>query len=101
MRGRWSHLQPRPAPGLDPDELESLVRDETKNPEEVIESIVSSAAPAPQTTEEKHWELEDKIVRECVREYTRGGIYFAYSFGAYPPAYGLQADSAHKGGAQT
>ncbi|TBU49147.1 SacI homology domain-containing protein [Dichomitus squalens] len=67
--------------GLDPDELETLVRDETKDPEEVIESIVSSAAPPPQTTAEKHSELEDKIVRECVREYTRGGMYFAYTFG--------------------
>ena len=87
--------------GLDPDELESLVRDETKNPEEVIESIVSSAAPAPQTTEEKHWELEDKIVRECVREYTRGGMYFAYSFGAYLLAYGLEATPAQNSPAQT
>ena len=67
--------------GLEPEELESLVKDESQNPEEVIESIVSSAAPPPQTTEEKHSELEEKIIRECIREYTRGGMYFAHSFG--------------------
>ena len=66
---------------LEPEELASLVKDQSKNPEEVIESVVSSAAPPPQTTEEKHSELEEKIVRECIREYTRGGMYFAYSFG--------------------
>ncbi|KAI1794623.1 SacI homology domain-containing protein [Ganoderma leucocontextum] len=66
--------------GLEPEELESLVKDQSKNPEEVIESIISSTAPPPRTTEEKHSELEDKIIRECIREYTRGGMYFAYSF---------------------
>lgn len=64
-----------------PLDMDSIVKDESKGPEEVIESIVASAAPAPQTIEEKHSELEEKIVRECIREFTRGGMYFAYSFG--------------------
>ncbi|KAI0647334.1 SacI homology domain-containing protein [Trametes meyenii] len=62
-------------------DITRLPNDESKDPEEVIESIVSSAAPPPQTLEEKHTMLEEKIVRECIREFTRGGMYFAYTFG--------------------
>ncbi|KAI0672944.1 SacI homology domain-containing protein [Trametes maxima] len=61
-------------------DVNALSKDESKDPEEVIESIVSSAAPPPQTLEEKHTMLEEKIVRECIREFTRGGMYFAYTF---------------------
>ncbi|KAI0723971.1 SacI homology domain-containing protein [Cerioporus squamosus] len=73
--------QPDPAePPIDPDDLESILKDTSNDPEGVIDSIVSSAAPPPQTIEEKHSELEAKIVRECIREFTRGGMYFAYSY---------------------
>ncbi|RPD66400.1 hypothetical protein L226DRAFT_530498 [Lentinus tigrinus ALCF2SS1-7] len=73
--------QSEPAqPPIDPAELESILKDASKDPEEVIDSIVASAAPPPQTIEEKHSELEAKIVRECIREFTRGGMYFAYSY---------------------
>ncbi|KAH9857173.1 SacI homology domain-containing protein [Lenzites betulinus] len=64
----------------DPLDLEALTKDETKDREEVIESIVASAAPPPRTVEERHSELEEKIVRECIREFTRGGMYFSYAF---------------------
>lgn len=74
--------QPEPAQApIDPADLESILKDPSKDPEEVIDSIVASAAPPPQTIEEKHSELEAKIVRECIREFTRGGMYFAYSYG--------------------
>lgn len=74
----------------EPLDLEAIAKDDSKEREEVLEAIVSSAAPAPQTMEEKHSELEDKIVRECIREFTRGGMYFAYTFGqsfALPAVY--------------
>ncbi|KAI0636699.1 SacI homology domain-containing protein [Trametes polyzona] len=64
----------------EPLDIEAIAKDESKEPEEVLETIVSSAAPPPQTIEERHTELEDKIVRECIREFTRGGMYFAYTF---------------------
>ncbi|KAI0822863.1 SacI homology domain-containing protein [Trametes gibbosa] len=64
----------------EPLDLEAIAKDDSKDREEVIESIVASAAPAPQTVEERHSELEEKIVRECIREFTRGGMYFAYAF---------------------
>ncbi|KAI8989706.1 SacI homology domain-containing protein [Trametes punicea] len=64
----------------EPLDLDSIVKDESKDPEEVLNSIVASTAPPPQTIEEKHTELENKIVRECIREFTRGGMYFSYTF---------------------
>ncbi|KAI9057938.1 hypothetical protein FKP32DRAFT_1582863 [Trametes sanguinea] len=64
----------------EPLDLDSIVKDGSKDPEEVLDSIVSSAAPPPQTVEEKHTELENKIVRECIREFTRGGMYFSYVY---------------------
>ncbi|KAL1944714.1 hypothetical protein VTO73DRAFT_3144 [Trametes versicolor] len=64
----------------EPLDIAAIAKDDSKEREEVLEAIVSSAAPAPQTMEEKHSELEDKIVRECIREFTRGGMYFAYTF---------------------
>ncbi|KAI0780655.1 SacI homology domain-containing protein [Trametes elegans] len=64
----------------EPLDLESIVKDESKDPEAVLESIVNSTAPEPKTIEEKHTELENKIVRECIREFTRGGMYFSYTF---------------------
>jgi len=53
-------------------------------PAEVIETILASTAPPPPTVEEKHLEMESKIIRECVREFIKGGMYFAYNFGMYP-----------------
>ncbi|KAK0210966.1 SacI homology domain-containing protein [Desarmillaria ectypa] len=50
---------------------------EEGDPEEVLASIV---APEPISPEERHSELEGKIVRECVKEFTKGGMFFAYNF---------------------
>ncbi|KAJ7063419.1 SacI homology domain-containing protein [Mycena amicta] len=51
-----------------------------QEPAAVISNLIETLAPAPVTSEEQHSELEDKIVRECIREYTKGGMYFAYTF---------------------
>ena len=48
---------------------------------EVVNSIVQATAPAPESEAAQHQELESKVVRECIREYTKGGMYFAYNFG--------------------
>ncbi|KAH9952101.1 SacI homology domain-containing protein, partial [Amylocystis lapponica] len=64
----------------DPISLETMMKDGQEEPGQVIESILASTAPDPATTAQKHSELEEKIVRECVREFTRGGMYFAYNF---------------------
>ena len=52
-----------------------------EHPAEVMESILASTAPPPATTEERHSELETKVIRECIKEFTKGGMYFAHRFG--------------------
>lgn len=59
------------------------MQDEKAEPTEVIESILSATAPPPMSAEEKHSELEEKIIKECTREYVKGGMYFAYNFGPF------------------
>jgi len=61
--------------------LDSLFDNGGEEPEEALDSILEETAPQPATSEEQHSQLEDKIVRECIREYTKGGMYFAYTFG--------------------
>ncbi|GBE82128.1 predicted protein [Sparassis crispa] len=60
--------------------LDAIIKESTEEPEQVLNSILASTAPPPRTTEQRHSELEIKIVRECIREFTRGGMYFAYNF---------------------
>jgi hypothetical protein len=67
--------------------LDNMMSEGKEEPAQVIESILASTAPPPVTSEERHSELETKVVRECIREYTKGGMYFAYNFGIvlHPP----------------
>jgi hypothetical protein len=51
------------------------------SPSEILSTILNTTAPPPPTAEERKSELEDKIVRETVKEFTKGGMYFAYNFG--------------------
>ncbi|KIM48704.1 hypothetical protein M413DRAFT_21047 [Hebeloma cylindrosporum] len=62
------------------DVLENMMSEGKEEPAQVIESILASTAPPPATSEERHSELETKVVRECIREYTKGDMYFAYNF---------------------
>jgi len=53
-------------------------------PVDVDEAVAAAAAVAaapPRTTDEQNKELEIKIVRETVRLFSKGGMYFTYSFG--------------------
>ncbi|CCA69257.1 related to SAC1-recessive suppressor of secretory defect [Serendipita indica DSM 11827] len=48
---------------------------------QAVEDIVAAATgPQPLTAEEKNAAVEEKVLRELVRQYTKGGMYFAYSF---------------------
>jgi len=61
--------------------FDNLMSEAKEEPAQVIVSILASTAPPPATSEERHSELETKVVRECIREYTKGDMYFAYNFG--------------------
>ncbi|KAG6852944.1 hypothetical protein C0991_007954 [Blastosporella zonata] len=62
------------------ESLDKIIQDGKTEPGIVLNSILAATAPPPASSEERHSELEDKIVRECVKEFARGGMYFAYNF---------------------
>ena len=72
-----------PEPGMEPFSLQNVLQEVGKEPARILNRILA-LAPAPTTAEGKHSELEEKIIRECVKEFTRGGMYFAYNFGQLP-----------------
>ncbi|KAJ7097797.1 SacI homology domain-containing protein [Mycena belliarum] len=88
----WTRLSKRtslPVTPVAPDSLEAPVVQESLDeiinsgkhePAAVLSNLIETLAPAPATAEEQHTELEDKIVKECIREFTKGGMYFAYTF---------------------
>ena len=86
----WNRFSKRSRPGdfsdsypvEDPDtSLDTIMAHGRQEPVEVLGDIIATTAPAPITQEETHNQLEDKIVRETIREFTKGGMYFAYNFG--------------------
>lgn len=89
----WSRLSKRtstpptpltPTVPEEPPERESLdTMIKEQEPDAVLSKVIETLAPAPASPEEQHSELEDKIVKEVIREFSKGGMYFAYTFGAY------------------
>ena len=73
-----------PASGSVPQSemLDKVIQEAKEKPVEVISTIFATLAPQPTTTEQRRAELEEKIVRECIREFTKGDMYFSYTFGA-------------------
>jgi hypothetical protein len=55
---------------------------EEQAPGEMLHTMVQETAPTPISQAVQHAQLENKIVRETIREYTaKGGMYFSYTFG--------------------
>ncbi|KAF7338181.1 hypothetical protein MVEN_02043000 [Mycena venus] len=87
----WSRLSKRtsiPATPITPtvaedppperQSLDAMIKEQ--EPATVLNTVIETLAPAPVSPEEQHSELEDKIVKEVIREFTKGGMYFAYTF---------------------
>ncbi|KAI9446507.1 SacI homology domain-containing protein [Lactarius indigo] len=88
----WSRLSKRnnlkaseDEPSSDAEEeaqpLDALIHEGMPEPQQVLNEIVNTTAPPPPTIEEKYSELEAKILRQTVKEYAKGEMYFAYDFG--------------------
>lgn len=66
---------------LDEEELlDSIIHDAEGVPDKVISSIIAATAPPPDSSEERNSELEKRILRGCLREFTKGDMYFALHF---------------------
>ncbi|KAG6880277.1 hypothetical protein C0992_001846, partial [Termitomyces sp. T32_za158] len=62
------------------ESLDKIIEDGKTEPAVVLNGILAATAPPPASSEEKHSELEAKIVRECVKEFAKGEMYFSYNF---------------------
>lgn len=60
--------------------IDALLKEGDKKPEEILDAIVEAHSPAPMTVDQKNSELEEKIIREVMHQFSRG-MYFAYRFG--------------------
>ena len=62
--------------------LDALIHEDMPEPQEVLNNIIETVAPSPATMSQKYTELEAKILRQTVKEFAKGEMYFAYDFGA-------------------
>ncbi|KAH9001323.1 SacI homology domain-containing protein [Lactarius akahatsu] len=86
----WNRLSKRNSSKASEDEspsdveedqpLDALIHEGMPEPQQVLNEIVNTTAPPPPTIEEKYSELEAKILRQTVKEYAKGEMYFAYDF---------------------
>ena len=53
--------------------------DSAEGPQDLLKTMPSS----PISAKERRNEMDARIVRECIREYAKGGMYFSYGFGDY------------------
>lgn len=64
--------------------VDNLIMEEgNEEPARVVDGILAATAPPSASVEEKQSELERKIIRECIKEFSKGRMYFAYTFGKY------------------
>lgn len=77
---KTSNIEPVATEEVEP--LDSLIHEDMPEPQEVLDRIIETAAPPPSTIREKYTELEAKILRQTVKEYAKGEMFFAYDFGA-------------------
>ncbi|KAF8621508.1 hypothetical protein AX15_007740 [Amanita polypyramis BW_CC] len=66
--------------GQEAGELERLIHEKREEPSEVLKKVLTTFALHPASPEDRHTELETKVVRECVRQFTKGEMYFSYAF---------------------
>lgn len=65
----------------DAQPLDALIHEGMPEPQQVLSEIIKTAAPPPPTMKDKYSELEAKILRQTIKEYAKGEMYFAYDFG--------------------
>ena len=73
----------KPTSSKDGISLDAIIKKGDEEPAEVLNTILAASAPPPRTVDQKNSELEEKIIRECVSQFTRGGMFFAYTFGEH------------------
>jgi len=67
------------------ESFNSMIHEGKEDPATILTGILAKTAPPPSSIEDKHTELEEKILRECIKSFSKGDMYFAYNFGAQFP----------------
>lgn len=85
----WSRISQKKSSGSGEEEaLRESIRDKLdeleEEPSDVLQEIMRASSPEPETLEEKQNALDQKILKTCIREFTKGSMYFAYNFGRFP-----------------
>lgn len=65
------------------DKLPLEGNNDEDEPGEVVKEILDSAASAPSSEGERQRELDGKVLKSIIREFTKGQMYFAYDFGEF------------------
>lgn len=61
--------------------LDAIIKQGDRKPSEILDAMVEAQSSAPATVAQKNSELEEKIIKEVVHQFVKGGMYFAYRFG--------------------
>lgn len=68
-----------------PAEETQLLGPEPESPDgtspEVLHDLQYTMPSPPATLKQRQNEMDTKILKECIKEFTKGGMYFAYNFG--------------------
>lgn len=82
----WDHL---PKGLVTTEEKDGQVRqgflkDDEPAENTAAETSATSVVASASTTADRESALDTRIVREIIREFTKGGMYFSYNFGEFP-----------------
>jgi phosphatidylinositol 4-phosphatase len=78
------HTEPsRQASAEERTSIDAMITKDDREPSEILDTILNIQSAPPASVEQKNSELEEKIIKEVVHQFSRGGMYFAYHFGRY------------------
>lgn len=80
----WNRLSHRQSVQLDGQSSRQLNDDSLEDPgeqDQALQEILETTSPVAATAEERQDELDKKILRQCIKEFTKGVMFFAYNFG--------------------
>lgn len=79
----WTRLPRRTPtkPGHESSAINTSVAESAQGSSEAVAPTVRGARSFSVSTKEQYAELEDRVIRGCIREYTKGCMFFAYRVG--------------------
>ncbi|KAI5121013.1 hypothetical protein M0805_005959 [Coniferiporia weirii] len=81
----WTRLPGRSSGHPDNSEEGRLLQDgaqksHDKQPSEVMQELTQDTSPTPANANEQQNDLDEKVLKECIKIFTKGEMYFSYNF---------------------